>query len=252
MDIIELNTYLRNNIKSSVGDFLNPNPYEDAYDSFRRDAGIYCFSSALSVSNQTSNARNFANYILDMARQTIFNYDSVTHRNEIAYLAYQSVKADGDDLCDEQSVGWYIGIHTYVHCLAFNTYNYEDIFIASWKEYFSVGFQNSIRNIKSNSNQRISMDDILEFIQLTNNYGKEILDLKFDLRRVHYYSYYSKEDFTDALCKEAHKMYLQNPDKNYLFCLMQAISVLYYEHTDEIHNANGLYMIANKILNGCD
>lgn len=252
MTIPELNNYLRNNIKSSVGDFLNSKPYEDEYDYFRRDAEIYCYSSAFSVSKHTSTPNIYTNYILDMARQTIFNYDSVTHRNEIAKLAYQSVKADGDDLCDEQSVGWYIGVHTYVHCLAFSTFNYREIFIESWKKYFSVAFQNSIRNINSNFDKRISIDEVIEFIHLTEKYGKEILDLKFELMRVHYYSYYSKEDFENALCKEAHKMYLLKQDKNYLFCLMQAVTVLYYENTDEMHNVNGLCTIANKILNGCE
>lgn len=253
MTIPELNNYLRNNIKSSVGDFLNSKPYEDEYDYFRRDAEIYCHSSALSILNQTSTSNNYASYILDMVKQTIIDWDPVIHRNEILILAYQSVKADGDDLCDEQSVGWYIGLYTYVHCLAFNTYDYKEIFVENWKRYFSVLFQHSIRNIKSNSDKRmISIEEVIEFIHLTENYGREILDLKFELMRVHYYSYYSKEDFENALCKEAHKMYLLKQDKNYLFCLMQAVTVLYYENTDEMHNVNGLCIIANKILNGCE
>ena len=60
MTIPELNNYLRNNIKSSVGDFLNSKPYEDEYDYFRRDAEIYCHSSALSILNQTSTSNNYA------------------------------------------------------------------------------------------------------------------------------------------------------------------------------------------------
>lgn len=253
MTIPELNNYLRNNIKSSVGDFLNSKPYEDEYDYFRRDAEIYCHSSALSILNQASTSNNYASYILDMVKQTIIDWDPVIHRNEILILANQSVKADGDDLCDEQSVGWYIGLYTYVHCLAFNTYDYKEIFVENWKRYFSVLFQHSIRNIKSNSDKRmISIEEVIEFIHLTENYGREILDLKFELMRVHYYSYYSKEDFENALCKEAHKMYLLKQDKNYLFCLMQAVTVLYYENTDEMHNVNGLCIIANKILNGCE
>lgn len=253
MTITELNNYLRDNIKTAVGNFLNPNPYEDEYDYFRRDAEIYCYSSAFSVSKRTSTPNSYTSYILEKARQTLLNYDPITHRNEIAKLAYQSVIADGDDLCDEQSVGWYIGVHTYVHCLAFNTYNYKDIFIENWKKYFSVAFQNSIRNIKSSSDKRmISMDEVIEFIHLTENFGREILDLKFELRRVHCYSYYSKEDFENALCKEAHQMYLLKPDRNYLFCLMQAVAVLYYENTNEIHNVHGLCIVANKILNGCE
>lgn len=253
MTIPELNNYLRNNIRSSFGDFLNSKPYEDEYECFRRDAEIYCHSSALSILNKTSTSNNYASYILDMVKQTIIDWEPVIHRNEILILAYQSVKADGDDLCDEQSVGWYIGLYTYVHCLAFNTYDYKEIFVENWKRYFSVLFQHSIRNIKSNSDKRmISMEEVIEFIHLTENYGREILDLKFELMRVHCYSYYSKEDFENALCKEAHKMYLLKQDKNYLFCLMQAVTVLYYENTDEMHNVNGLCIIANKILNGCE
>ena len=40
MTIPELNNYLRNNIRSSFGDFLNSKPYEDEYECFRRDAEI--------------------------------------------------------------------------------------------------------------------------------------------------------------------------------------------------------------------
>lgn len=41
---------------------------------------------------------------------------------------YNAIKADEDDLCDEQSVGWYLGVYTYIYCLIHNDYGYEQIF----------------------------------------------------------------------------------------------------------------------------
>ena len=249
MKIEQLNSYLRNNIKNTPGDFLNPSPYFDEYDRFRRDADIYCYSSMWSITNQSSTSDEFINHIHRMVEQVVCNCSCEEHKENILRLALSAVRADGDDLCDEQSVGWYIGLHTYIHCLAFNTYDYQEIFLDSWKKYFSVNYQNAIRGIKNTNNTRITLEEVTDFLSSNEEHKLDIINLKYSLSmRVYSSSYFDNDDYENALCRQANTMYLQKQEKEYLLCLMVAISTLVFERTFEIYMPEGMCMIANKIL----
>lgn len=249
MKIEDLNTYLRSNIKNQPGDFLNPSPYCDEYDCFRRDADIYCYSSMWSITNQSSTSDEFIAHLQRMVQQVVVNMDEQLHEKKIINLALSAIREDGDDLCDEQSVGWYIGLHTYIHCLAYDTYRYQNIFLSCWKKYFSVEFQNSIRGIKNIVTERVTIDEVMKFLNSNDEYRMEIINLKYSLSAVvRSTSYSDNEDYENALCRRAHSMYMQRESRDYLLCLMVAISTLYYERTLEIYMPEGMCIIANKIL----
>lgn len=249
MNIEQLNSYLRKNIKNTPGDFLNPAPYCDEYDRFRRDANIYCYSSMWSITNQSSTSNDFVGHIHRMVEQVIYSCTCEEHENDILRLALSAVRADGDDLCDEQSVGWYIGLHTYIHCLAFDTYSYQEIFLDSWKKYFSVNYQNAIRGINNTKDKRITLEEVTDFLSSNEEHKLDIINLKYSLSmRVHSSSYFENDDYENALCRQANTMYLQKQEKEYLLCLMVAISTLVFERTFEIYMPEGMCMIANKIL----
>lgn len=143
MNIEELNKYLQTNVKCSLGKFNSPAPFVDDYDVFRRDDAIYCYSVMKALVMQTSSDLSFCQYLLHKAKTMPYTYAE----NDIILDTYNAVKADGDDLCDEQSVGWYLGIYTYIYCLIHNDYGYERIFCHGWNLYYSVAFQNKVRNI---------------------------------------------------------------------------------------------------------
>lgn len=144
MSIEELNGYLQSNVKYSLGRFNTPAPFVDKYDVFRRDDTIYCYSAMKELVKQTSANLNFREWLLIRTKMLMQNEYAET---DILTQTYRAVKADGDDLCDEQSVGWYMGVYTYIYCLIHNVYDYEPIFVKNWNVYYSVAFQNKIRGI---------------------------------------------------------------------------------------------------------
>lgn len=144
MSIDELNVYLQSNVKYSLGRFNSPIPFVDKYDAFRRDDAIYCYSAMKELVKQTSGNLNFREWLLSRTKMLMQNEYAET---DILIQTYHAVKADGDDLCDEQSVGWYMGVYTYIYCLIHNVYDYEPIFVKNWNVYYSVAFQNKIRGI---------------------------------------------------------------------------------------------------------
>lgn len=143
MNIEELNKYLQTNVKCSLGRFNSPAPFVDDYDVFRRDDAIYCYSAMKELVKQTSSNMDFRQWLLHR-KEVLMQYEY--GESQILIQTYNAVKYDGDDLCDEQSVGWYLGVYTYIYCLIHNDYSYERIFCKEWNTYYSVTFQNRIRN----------------------------------------------------------------------------------------------------------
>jgi hypothetical protein len=141
----ELNQYLRAHVKCSQGDFLSGKTIGGRYASFRNDAHIYCWSGMNSVINQVTNNINYSSWMQRCARQMAQLETLSVNEQRILQRAIQCVKDDGDDLCDEQSVGWYLAVYTYMHCLAYGTYNYETLFLKYWRMYFTEEYQQAIR-----------------------------------------------------------------------------------------------------------
>ena len=249
MKIEELNTFLRNNIHASARDFLSGNPFEDEYANFRNDASIYCYSAMTSVVKQTSSNPQYASWMQNAANHIALTETQHESEEQIISRAIDCVKSDGDDLCDEQSVGWYLGVYTYMHCLAFGLYSFEQLFLQNWKKYFSVEYQNQIRGIHVASADRVLVEDITDFMGRVDDYRTEIIDAKYDLKRQGFeFMYHDDDAYVDALCEAAKSMYRQKPSKNKLLCLTMAISSLYHEKSMQIYMPNGLCILANKII----
>lgn len=145
MTIIELNQYLRANVKCSQGDFLSGKTEGGRYAVFRNDAHIYCWSGMHSVINQVTNNSSYSSWMKESARQMAQIESQPLSEQRILRRAIQCVKDDGDDLCDEQSIGWYLAVYTYMHCLAYGVYNFESLFLKYWRLYFTEEYQHTIR-----------------------------------------------------------------------------------------------------------
>lgn len=145
MTTTELNQYLRENVKCVQGDYLSGNTLGGRYASFRNDAHIYCWSGMNSVVKQVSMNPNYCSWMEDCAENMAFTESQETSEQRILRRAIQCVRNDGDDWCDEQSVGWYLAVYTYMHCLAYEVFNYEELFLKYWRLYFTEEYQDSIR-----------------------------------------------------------------------------------------------------------
>lgn len=145
MTTFELNQYLRANVKCTQGDFLSGKTEGGRYAVFRNDAHIYCWSGMKSVTNQVATNSNYASWMTDCANRMRQLETQLESERRILTRAIQCVRDDGDDLCDEQSIGWYLAVYTYMHCIAYGTYNFETLFLKYWKLYFTEEYQYSIR-----------------------------------------------------------------------------------------------------------
>lgn len=140
MTTTELNYYLRSNVKCDTIEFFNGS-LVDRYSSLRNDASIYCWSGMNSVTNQIDKSTNYCAWMQECARQMSQNESQYESEKNILPRVINWVKSDGDDLCDEQSVGWYLAVFTYMYCLAFNRYDFEEIFLKNWRIYFTEEYQ---------------------------------------------------------------------------------------------------------------
>lgn len=145
MTTTELNSYLRTNVKCKQGNFLNGSHLGDSYSSLRDDASIYCWSGMNSVTNQVGTNSNYCNWMQSCARQLSQNESKNESESNILVRAIHCVRNDGDDWCDEQSVGWYLAVYTYMHCLAYNVTSFEALFLKFWRLYFTESYQRQIR-----------------------------------------------------------------------------------------------------------
>lgn len=145
MTTFELNQYLRANVKCTQGDFLSGKTEGGRYAVFRNDAHIYCWSGMNSVINQVTNNASYSSWMKNAANQMKQIESQSLSEQRILLRAIQCVKDDGDDLCDEQSIGWYLAVYTYMHCLAYGVYNYESLFLKYWRLYFTEEYQQKIR-----------------------------------------------------------------------------------------------------------
>ena len=145
MTTSELNQYLLANVKCKQGGFLSDSSIGDAYESLRNDASIYCWSGMSSVVRQVSNSADYCRWMQGCAQQMAQSETREESESRILPRAIHCVKSDEDDLCDEQSVGWYLAVYTYMHCLAYNIYNFEALFLRFWRLYFTETYQRQIR-----------------------------------------------------------------------------------------------------------
>lgn len=145
MTIKELNQYLLANIKCKQGDFLSESQLGDKYASLRNDASLYCWSGMNSLLLQISPSGDYSSWMQECARQMAQSESQAQSEQRILPRAILCVKNDGDDLCDEQSVGWYLAVYTYMHCLAYGLTSYEALFLRFWRLYFTESYQNQIR-----------------------------------------------------------------------------------------------------------
>lgn len=246
MDISELNNYLIHNIHKSCGDFLSEAPYRDEYDRFRRDNEIYCYSGMLAVVKQVSTSPGYSQWMQQQATDLYCSHDEEDNRKAIVQNTYNSVTGDGDDICDEQSVGWYMAVHTYMHCLAFNTFDFKSIFESSWRKYFSVEFQDAARGYNPNPSHQLITQD---FVDLCLNANKEdIHNYRYQLRMK--YPYGATDDtYLTSLCLHAKEVLdtIDQTSENFAALVMAANS-LYMEETMKMFYGDNLIILAKKIL----
>ena len=145
MTVTELNQYLVANVKCKQGDFLNGSSLGDPYDSLRNDASIYCWSGMNAVVKRVTASSDYCNWMASCARQMAQDENQSVSEERILPRAIHCVRSDGDDWCDEQSVGWYLAVYTYMHCLAFNVYSFEALFLRLWRLYFTETYQRQIK-----------------------------------------------------------------------------------------------------------
>lgn len=244
MDISELNTYLIRNIHKSCGDFLSKAPYVDEYDRFRRDAEIYCYSAMSSILKQVSTNHAYSQWMQQSAANLYCENDEENNRACIPQHALLSVKGDDDDLCDEQSVGWYIGVHTYMHCLAYDTFDFQDIFLSSWNKYFSVEFQAKERGYNSKA-LNISGNFIEKCLQVNRDV---LIDYRWRIRMKCPYGC-NNETYLNSLCTLAKEVYDETKQREEdLGALVMAVNSLYMEETGELYMNEGFVILAKKIL----
>ena len=90
-----------------------------------------------SVIKQVSTSPNYCSWMQNCATQMAQQESQMESERLILRRAIHSVRQDGDDWCDEQSVGWYLAVFTYMHCLAYGTLNFEALFLKYWRQYLN-------------------------------------------------------------------------------------------------------------------
>lgn len=248
MDISELNQYLIANVKRECGDFLSSKPFEDEYDRYRRDAAIYCYSGMFAIVKQCYESAAFVEMVRQQAADLYCEQDEDESRESIARKALASVTGDHDDICDEQSVGWYIGRHTYEHCLAYDSFDYKPIFLAAWNEYFSLEFQNRVRGIKNDIGMNVSEDEIMDYMQNSESDRERLINYKWDLI-MGSQRWLDDDEYLDSCCEKAKDLFdTTAKTKDDLLCLTTAVSLAYAEVKGQILWPVGLCIVAKKIL----
>ncbi len=245
MEHLTLISYLVNNISKGYGDFTNSAPYKDEYDRFRRDAAIYCYSGMLAVVKQITTSPEYSHWMKQNAATLRQSLDEDRNLEFIVRRTYDSVTEDGDDICDEQSVGWYMAVHTYMHCLAFDSYDFKEIFESSWKRYYSVEYQNFVRGYS----KRMPDIDFNEFVdKCLDADRKRILDYRSQIRMK--FPYGSTDDeYLSSLCMHAKDIYeTSDLSEETLGAIVMAVSSLYMEETSRVLTEEGLIIVAKKIL----
>lgn len=127
------------------------------------EARNFCYGSAMAINAERAKSPSFQsrlNALIDNAKKdNILN--SKNFEKLVEYTAKEtraSVLADGDDVQDLNSVGWFMGIfcYTWRNSLPVCNEKFDEIFLASWEYYFGEllaliprkNFQEIMKNMK--------------------------------------------------------------------------------------------------------